>query len=331
MLLLHGASLGSSADVFIRNLGPLARAGFRVIAFDQPGFGLTDVPADHSPAYRRDFVPKFMDALGLNRAALVGHSQAGNPAVQLALKEPARYSHVIVLGTGSLLPPIDGAGDGEGAVQQRLERRMAHQEPSIEDTRKLLEANLFNHALITDDELALRHSRSVGQNFDAFVERNRQAEQAPAKEPKVPMWQRLAEVQVPLLLIFGREDRARACRPRQPAETAEPSARHPHRPQLQTPRPLGRRRRIRPPLHPGPEEMSSLSSRTLPEEMSSLTAREPFAEQMCSQAREPFFHLPHAGRSIPPKRHSREGGSWALCRGISFVPARRTSPPSRST
>src|SRR5262245_14686205 len=82
VLLLHGASLGSSADVFIRNLGPLARAGLRAIAFDQPGFGLTDTPADHSPAYRRDFVPKFMDALGLKSAALVGHSQAGNPAVQ---------------------------------------------------------------------------------------------------------------------------------------------------------------------------------------------------------------------------------------------------------
>jgi pimeloyl-ACP methyl ester carboxylesterase len=211
VLLLHGASLGSSADVFIRNLSPLARAGFRAIAFDQPGFGLSDVPADHSPAYRRDFVPKFMDALALKRAALVGHSQAGNPAVQLALKEPARYSHVVVLGTGSLLPPLDGAGEVEGAAQQRLERRMAHQEPSIEDTRKLLEANLFHHDLITEDELALRHSRSVGQAFDAFVARNREADSAPAKEPKTPMWQRLSEVQVPLLLIFGREDRARAC------------------------------------------------------------------------------------------------------------------------
>ena len=37
VVLLHGASLGSSADVFRRNLGPLARGGLRVIAFDQPG------------------------------------------------------------------------------------------------------------------------------------------------------------------------------------------------------------------------------------------------------------------------------------------------------
>jgi len=210
VIFLHGASLGSSADVFIRNLAPFARAGFRAIAYDQPGFGLSDVPADLSPAYRRDSIPKFMDALGVKKAALVGHSQAGNPAVQLALKEPERYSHIIVLGTGSLLPPLDGAGDNESAAQQRLERRMAAEEPTIEDTRKLLEANLFHRELITPEELALRHSRSIGQNFEAFVARNKQAEAAPPKEAKTPIWQRLTELKVPLLMIFGREDRARA-------------------------------------------------------------------------------------------------------------------------
>lgn len=211
VLLLHGASLGSSADVFIRNLGPLARAGFRAIAYDQPGFGLSDVPTDHSPAYRRDSIPKFMDALGLKKAALVGHSQAGNPAVQLALKEPERYSHIVVLGTGSLLPPLEGVGEGnDAAAQQRLERRMANAEPTIDDTRKLLEANLFHHELITPDELALRHARSLGKNFEAFIARNKAAKSAPAKEPKTPLWQRLVELKMPLLLIFGREDRAKA-------------------------------------------------------------------------------------------------------------------------
>ena len=211
VLFLHGASLGSSADVFLRNLGPLARAGFRAIAFDQPGFGLSDVPADLSAAYRRDGVPRFMDALSLKTAALVGHSQAGNFAVQLALKGPERYTHVIVLGTGSLLPPLGGEGEGkEAAAQRRLERRMAAQEPTVEDTRKMLEATLFHHELITPEELALRHSRSVGRNFEAFVARNAAAEAAPAKEPTTPLWQRLVDLPMPLLLIFGREDRAHA-------------------------------------------------------------------------------------------------------------------------
>jgi pimeloyl-ACP methyl ester carboxylesterase len=151
-----------------------------------------------------------MDALGIKQAALVGHSQAGNPAVQLALKEAERYSHVIVLGTGSLLPPLEGAEDRGAAAQQRLERRMASAEPTIDDTRKLLEANLFHHDLITPEELALRHDRSIGKNFVAFVARSAAAEGAPPKEPKTPIWQRLVELKMPLLLIFGRNDRANA-------------------------------------------------------------------------------------------------------------------------
>jgi 4,5:9,10-diseco-3-hydroxy-5,9,17-trioxoandrosta-1(10),2-diene-4-oate hydrolase len=118
---------------------------------------------------------------------------------------------VIVLGTGSLLPPLEGGGEDRGAAaQQRLERRMAAAEPTIEDTRKLLEANLFHHDLITPEELALRHSRSIGKNFEAFVARNEAAEAAPPKEPKTPIWQRLVELKMPLLLIFGRNDRANA-------------------------------------------------------------------------------------------------------------------------
>ncbi len=209
VLFLHGGSLGSSADVFRRNLKAFAGHGFRAIAFDQPGFGGSDVPQDLSGAYRRRSIPAFMDALGLERAALVAHSQSGSPAVQLALQNPERYTHIIVLGTGSLLPPLVAAKEGiEAVAQQRLERRMAQAEPSLADTRKLLEANLYHHELITDEELALRHSQSIGKNFAAFVARGQMAE-APKKEG-TPLWQRLIEVQVPLLLIFGKNDRANA-------------------------------------------------------------------------------------------------------------------------
>ncbi len=213
VLLFHGASLGSSADVYRRNIGPLAAAGFRVIALDFPGFGLSDYCEDGSPALKGKTALGLMDALGLEKAALVGHSQAGNVAVALGLERPQRVSHIIVLGTGSLLPPLEGGpGKREDAVAQRMDQRMAQVEPGIEDTRKLLEATLFHHELITDEELELRHSRSVGRNFEAFVARNEARAKLPAKGGGggTPLWQRLTELTMPLLLIFGREDRARA-------------------------------------------------------------------------------------------------------------------------
>jgi pimeloyl-ACP methyl ester carboxylesterase len=212
VLLFHGASLGSSADVYRRNIGPLAAAGFHVIAFDYPGFGLSDYCEDGSVGLKKKTTLGLMDALGLDKAALVGHSQAGNVAVTLGLENPERISHIIILGTGSLLPPLEGgAGKREEAVLQRVDKRMAQMEPGIEDTRKLLEATLFHHDLITDEELALRHSRSVGRNFEAFVARNAARDAAPAKSGGgTPLWQRLTELTMPLLLIYGREDRARA-------------------------------------------------------------------------------------------------------------------------
>ena len=63
LLFLHGASLGSSADVFLRNLGPFARAGFRAVAVDLHGPRL-------GMRHRRCDVIRDRNAVG---AAALGH------------------------------------------------------------------------------------------------------------------------------------------------------------------------------------------------------------------------------------------------------------------
>ncbi len=208
-LLLHGASLGSSADVFLRNLGPLAKGGVRAIAYDQPGFGLSDNPADYGLAYRVDFILKFMDALELEKAALVGHSQAGAMAISLGLDHPDRISSVVVLAGGSALPPLPESAQAKPAAPAPAEGREGKAtEPTIEDSRKLLEANLYHHELITDAELELRHRSSTGKNFAAFIERGKV--QGGGAKSERPVWQRLTEISVPLLMIYGVQDRGNA-------------------------------------------------------------------------------------------------------------------------
>ena len=212
-ILLHGSSLGSSADVFRRNLKALGAGGVRAISVDLPGFGKSD-PSDNLKG--KTFILRFMDALGLQRAALIGHSSAGNSVVGAALENPDRVSHVIVLGTGSLLPPLETeagkVGGREGAAQARLEERMVRQEPTLDDTRALLAANLFHHELITEEELALRHQNSIGRCFEEFARRHAAESEGGGKsgKPSVPLWQRYNELKMPLLLIYGRQDRGRA-------------------------------------------------------------------------------------------------------------------------
>jgi pimeloyl-ACP methyl ester carboxylesterase len=203
VLLLHGASLGSSADVWAGNLPGLAAHGLRVIACDQPGFGLSDNPADFSVAYRTRFVLAFMDALRLPKAHLVGHSQSGRIAVSLALERGERVSRIVVLGTGSLLPPLPGAK--KAGVAEGEEGGAA--EPTLEETRRLLEDSVFDTTLVTPAAVQIRHRMSTGKNFRAFLERARA--RGGGKESK-PLWQRLTEVRAPLRMIYGREDRGHA-------------------------------------------------------------------------------------------------------------------------
>jgi pimeloyl-ACP methyl ester carboxylesterase len=208
VLLLHGASLGSSADVWTGNFSDLAARGLRVIAYDQPGFGLSDNPGDPSVAYRTRFVLAFMDAVGLQKARLIGHSQSGRIAVGLALEHGERVPGVVVLATGSLLPPLPSHGKPEAAEGEEG----GAAEPTLEDTRRLLEENLFDHSLITPAALRMRHRMSTGKNFQAFLERSR-ARDGKKKQGKTdakPLWKRLGEVPVPLRLIYGREDRGDA-------------------------------------------------------------------------------------------------------------------------
>jgi 4,5:9,10-diseco-3-hydroxy-5,9,17-trioxoandrosta-1(10),2-diene-4-oate hydrolase len=203
VIFLHGASLGSSARAFERNLPVIGAEGFRTIAYDQPGFGLSDNPTDYTASYRTNFILKFMDAMGLQRAALIGHSQAAGMAVRVALQSPARVSHLMAVGGGTVLPPLPGKTGGGPAEGQEG----TSSAPTLEDMRKILDTNFFDKALITQELLQKRLEMSVGKNFDAFIARSR------AREPQkdaVPIHQRLREITVPLLLLYGRQDRGSA-------------------------------------------------------------------------------------------------------------------------
>jgi pimeloyl-ACP methyl ester carboxylesterase len=210
VILLHGASLGSSADVWRRNLAPLAAFGLRVIAYDQPGFGLTDDPPDWGIGFRTSFILKLMDVLGIDKAALVGHSQAGNMAAELAVSNPDRVTRLVVLGTGSLLPPLADSAKKSGPAEGE---EGGDSEPTAAEVREILAKNTFHQDLITDEVIQERLRMSTGKNHKAFLARNAAGAKnkgAPKDPNKQAMWQRLGEVKQPMLMIYGRDDRGQA-------------------------------------------------------------------------------------------------------------------------
>ena len=80
---------------------PLLPVQLRVLAVDQRGFGESDRPES---GYRiADFaadVVAFMDALGIESAALVSHSYGSFVARCVAIEAPARASRLDLIGTG---------------------------------------------------------------------------------------------------------------------------------------------------------------------------------------------------------------------------------------
>ena len=115
VVLIHGAAPGSCAqESWQPNVDPLARAGFWVIAYDQPGFGRSDQPEDHSLEYRVQHAKAFIDALGLTHYHLIGSSVGAYIAARLALEDP-RVDRLVLAASGTLAP----SGSEEAASSQR--------------------------------------------------------------------------------------------------------------------------------------------------------------------------------------------------------------------
>lgn len=202
VLLLHGASLGSSAEVFEASMDRLAAHGLRVLAPDWPGFGLTGQPdGSWTAAYRRDHVLRFMDALEIDRATLVGHSMSGAIALGLAFDRPDRVAKVVVLGSGNLLPPLPNQ-------PARAADPIPEEEPTPEWTREDLEANAFDHSRLTPEVVARRNELSRGANYQAALARK--AATPENRTDGSPAWQRLDQIPVPELFIYGKQDRGSA-------------------------------------------------------------------------------------------------------------------------
>src|ERR1700693_4530703 len=90
VLLIHG--FGCSVFVCRRNMPALADAGFRAIAVDLKGHGLSDKPVapdEYTIESLVEHLREILDALELERPALVGHSLGGSLIYHFA----AKYRH----------------------------------------------------------------------------------------------------------------------------------------------------------------------------------------------------------------------------------------------
>jgi pimeloyl-ACP methyl ester carboxylesterase len=100
LLLLHG--VGDNAFDWQWVMPALAHT-YQVYALDLPGSGDSAKPLpDYSPAFFARFATAFLDALGVERAAVVGNSLGGLVGLRLALSDPERVAALGLVSSGGL-------------------------------------------------------------------------------------------------------------------------------------------------------------------------------------------------------------------------------------
>ncbi len=114
VILMHG--FPDTHEIWRHQIPALARAGYRVIAPDMRGYGKTDAP-ESTGAYAIRFlcadIIGLMDALALDKAALVGHDWGGLVGWELCMQAPHRFERFVALSTGH-----PAAIAGAGVAQQ---------------------------------------------------------------------------------------------------------------------------------------------------------------------------------------------------------------------
>jgi len=197
VVFLHG--FGASLYSWRHTLPAVAAAGYRVIAFDNRGFGFSDKPAHGygNAAYAR-LVVALLDSLGISSAVLVGHSMGGAIAAEVALAHPDRVRGLVLIdaaGYGVRWPGVLKAARSRvvGAITTRFRSRWITERilrSTYADPRKVTEADVDQYYAPVPAPDYGRALRGVLREFrfDTLVGR-------------------LGALQTPTLVVWGDADR----------------------------------------------------------------------------------------------------------------------------
>ena len=102
VVFIHGVL--NDHSVWILQSRYFAHHGWNVLAIDLPGQGKSGGQPPESVEHAADTVIALLDALGVDQAALVGHSFGSLIALEAAARAPARVSHLALVGTAFPMP-----------------------------------------------------------------------------------------------------------------------------------------------------------------------------------------------------------------------------------
>ncbi len=220
VLLLHGFGADLNTWMFTQ---PALAEGRRVIALDLPGHGGSTKQLNSAdPESLAAIVDHALNALGIERLHLVGHSMGGGIALAFALRQPERVATLTLISSASLGPEINAAFI-DGFV------RAARRREAIEALNLLVHDPALVSRTMIEDVLRYKRLDGVPEALAAFAE-----EWFPGGRQRVSLGDAAAALKLPVQIIWGREDRiipaahAEALASRLPVHILEQAGHLPH-------------------------------------------------------------------------------------------------------
>jgi 4,5:9,10-diseco-3-hydroxy-5,9,17-trioxoandrosta-1(10),2-diene-4-oate hydrolase len=194
VVFLHGSGNGACGySNFKGNFPAIAKAGFRCIVLDLPGYGYSDKPdnVDYTLDFFVECVTQALDEIGIARCTLVGNSLGGAIALGLALAHPRRVDRLVLMAPGGLNDLPDYLAMPGMAAMFAL---YGSGKPVTADAMK----EFFHKAFVVDPSCVT--DELVHERAELMKLQNPQV----MKSMKVPnLTARLPEIKTPTLALWG--------------------------------------------------------------------------------------------------------------------------------
>jgi pimeloyl-ACP methyl ester carboxylesterase len=203
-ILVHG--LGGHIENWEDNIAALAQSR-RVYALDLAGFGRSDKPqVMFSIPYFTEFVKEFMIVQDVDKAALIGESLGGAIVLQFALQYPHQVEKMVLAGSAGLGKEVSiYLRIGSLPIFGELFTR-----PSRKGSAQLSRRLFYNQDLITDQMIEEGYEMSSlpgAQRCKLSALRSMCNIWGVKGDVYRPILDRLDEIEVPTLVIWGTQDR----------------------------------------------------------------------------------------------------------------------------
>ncbi|MFC9518229.1 alpha/beta fold hydrolase [Nocardiaceae bacterium NPDC056970] len=198
VVFLHGTS--GHLEAFARNIAVHAEH-YECHAIDMLGHGYTGKP-DYPyeiPRYVEHLV-NYLDAVGLEKAHLVGESLGGWVAAHLASEQPERVLSLQLLAAGGTV------ANPEVMERIRTSTTKAVQSDDVELTRARLRLLMHDPVNATEELVEARHRIYHQPDFVANIHNLLSLQDMETRQRNLLRPDRLARIQAPTLVVWGHEN-----------------------------------------------------------------------------------------------------------------------------